>query len=535
MWILPNILLACRPSPRVLKPLPSVRCGWGHEAMTAPLTKNLILGDVSWSSPLEKSDAPMAPLVVDLDGTLTPTDTLVESVIQLIKQSPLNLLKLPFWLVRGRAAFKEKVASLTAIDPALLPYRPALLAYLQQEKTKGRLLVLATAAHRSVAEGVAAHLGLFDAVLATDVNHNLKGKSKLDAIRARVGEKFVYAGDSRVDMPIWLCSEAAILVGASPRLARSIRQQMLVEREFTESTGNYRIWVKALRVHQWVKNLLLFVPLLTAFSFTKMSALTTVVIAFLAFSFAASATYIINDLWDLQSDRRHPRKRFRPFACASLPILKGLAAAAALMTIALIVALAISKAFFFMLVLYVVLTSAYSWVLKEYVLIDAIMLSILYTLRIIAGAVAIGVSTSSWLLAFSVFIFLSLALVKRCSELVSLDLVGSAATQGRDYRVTDLAVLWPLGVGAALSSVVVFGLFISATDTQERYAAPTLLWFVALGLIYWLTRLWIKTSRGEMHDDPIIYALKDAGSRITIVTMIITMVIAHLFNLSAFL
>lgn len=503
--------------------------------MTVPLARNPVFGNDSLFGPLEQNLILKAPLVVDLDGTLTPTDTLVESVIQLVKQSPLNLLKLPFWLIKGRAAFKEELASRTAIVPALLPYRPALLAYLQQEKDKGRCLVLATAAHRSIAEGVAAHLGLFDAVLATDANHNLKGKSKLAAIHGQVGEKFVYAGDSSVDIPIWQCSEAAILVGVSPSLARSIRQQVPIEKELPEEEAGYAVWIKALRVHQWLKNLLLFVPMLTAFSFTQISALTTILLAFFAFSFAASATYIVNDLWDLQSDRGHPRKRLRPFACASLPILQGVAAASILMIFALIVALVVSNAFFLMLVLYVVLTSAYSWVLKEYVLIDVIMLSILYTLRILAGAVAIGVSTSSWLLAFSVFIFLSLALVKRCSELVSLGQIGGVATTGRDYRVADLAILWPLGVGAALSSIVIFGLFISASDTQDRYTTPELLWLAAIGLIYWLARLWIKTSRGEMHDDPIVYAIKDFGSRITVLAMIIIMLAGHFLSVDMFL
>ncbi len=203
------------------------------------------------------------------------------------------------------------------------------------------------------------------------------------------------------------------------------------------------------------------------------------------------------------------------------------------MALAFVLALTVSQGFFLMLLLYLVLTSAYSWGLKEYVLIDVLMLSLLYTLRILAGSVAVGIATTFWLLAFSVFMFLSLALVKRCSELVSYDQIGKAATRGRDYRVSDLAVLWPLGVGAALSAVVIFGLFISAPETQTRYATPHLLWLVAIGLIYWLARLWIKTSRGEMHHDPVIYAIKDRASRITILAIIITMLVAHFLVLDA--
>ena len=300
-----------------------------------------------------------------------------------------------------------------------------------------------------------------------------------------------------------------------------------IEKEFPNEKIGLAVWLRAFRVHQWLKNLLLFVPLITAFSFMEVAKLTAVAVAFLAFSLTASATYIVNDLWDLDNDRAHPRKRHRPFASARIPILYGLGAAGSSLAIAIGLALAVSWGFFLMLMVYLAMTSAYSWGLKRYVLIDVLTLSILYTLRILAGAVAINITNSSWLLAFSVFMFLSLALVKRCSELVSLAQAGKDATRGRDYRVTDLAVLWPLGVGAALSAVVVFGLFISAPETRARYATPDLLWLVAVGLIYWLARLWIKTSRGEMHDDPVIYAVKDRGSRITVLAMIATMLIAH--------
>lgn len=467
------------------------------------------------------------PLVVDLDGTLTPTDTLVESIIKLVKQSPLNLFRLPLWLMQGRAGLKQAVARHASISPQQLPYREPLLAYLREEKAKGRRIILATAAHQTIADGVAEHLSVFDQVLATEGAANLKGEAKLQAIRALVASDFVYAGDSQADLPIWKAARAAVLVGVAPSTAAEVRKSVPIEREFFNETAGLPVWLRALRVHQWMKNLLLFVPLLTGFSFLNLSGLLAVVLAFVAFSLAASATYVVNDLWDLENDRVHPRKRQRPFASARLSILHGLAVAGASLVLALIIAALVSKGFLLMLMLYLVLTSAYSWMLKEYVLIDVLMLSLLYTLRILAGSVAAGIATSSWLLAFSVFTFFSLALVKRCSELISLEQNGLASTRGRDYRVSDLMVLWPLGVGAALSAVVVFGLFISAPETQSRYATPSLLWLVAIGLIYWLSRLWIKTSRGEMHDDPVVYALKDHGSRVTVFCMVIAMLIAH--------
>lgn len=473
------------------------------------------------------------PLVVDLDGTLTLTDTLVESLIHVIKQSPLNLLRAPLWLLKGRAGFKAIIAEKTCLAAGSLPYREPLVAYLRAEKAQGRRIILATAAHATIADAVARQLGLFDQVLATTPGHNLKGRAKLKAIQENAGSSFVYAGDTQADLPIWQAAKAAILVGVPPALAATVREKTPIEREFPNEKATLTDWLRALRVHQWIKNLLLFVPLLTAFSFMEINKLFSMGLAFLAFSLAASATYIVNDLWDLDSDRLHPRKRLRPFASARLSILHGLAVAGVSVASAFLLAYCVSISFCLMLLAYLSLTSAYSWTLKKYVLIDAIMLSLLYTLRILAGAVAIEVATSSWLLAFSVFIFLSLALVKRCAELVSLEKSGLDKAHGRDYRVTDLTVLWPLGVGTALSAAVVFGLFISSPETQTRYATPQLLWLVAIGLVYWLGRLWIKTSRGEMHDDPVVYAIKDDVSRITVAIMLFVMLMAHFFTLGS--
>lgn len=480
---------------------------------------------------LESPRAAASPLVVDLDGTLTPTDTLVESVVRLLKASFLRILLLPWWLLQGRAAFKRAVAARVNLGGASLPYNAELLAYLRAERQGGRRVYLATAAHGSIARNVADHLGLFDGVLATDDGVNLKGAAKLEAIRQQIGPSFVYAGDSRADIPVWNGAQAAILVGVSPAVAAAVDPKVPVERTFEHPRAGFKTWLKALRVHQWAKNLLLFVPLLTAYSFLDSGSVLKTVLAFFAFSFCASATYLMNDLWDLDNDRAHPRKRARPFASGQIPILKGVLGAGASMAVGFALAATVSWSFVLILALYVVLTTSYSWALKEYVLIDVLMLALLYTLRIFAGAVAIHVATSSWLLAFSVFVFLSLALVKRCSELVSLGESGQKMTRGRDYRVSDLVILWPMGMGAALSAVVVFGLFISAPETQAQYATPVLLWLVALALVYWLSRLWIKTSRGEMHDDPIIYAFSDGGSRIVVGLMIAAMLAARFCTL----
>jgi len=476
-------------------------------------------------------DKQLAPLVVDLDGTLVSTDTLVESLTRLAKHSPLAFFAALVRLLAGRAAFKRAVAAHVQIDAQLLPYRLDLLDYLRQQKQSGRKLVLATAAHRSIAAAVASHLELFDLVLATDDDLNLKGANKLAAIRQQVGERYVYVGDSAVDMPIWRAAEAAVLVDVGPKLAAEVQRVALIESRFQQDCNRTATWMRALRVHQWLKNLLLFVPILTSFSFLQWSKLGANLTAFIAFCLAASATYLINDCWDLDSDRAHPSKRNRPLASGRIGLMPAIGVAAISLSLSLMIGALVTPGFLVLLGAYLLMTTAYSLVLKQYVLIDVLMLSLLYTLRIVAGAAAIGVATSHWLLAFSVFIFLSLALVKRCAELRALQQAGGESTPGRDYRTGDLMVLWPLGVGAAISAVVVFGLFISSPETAAHYATPGLLWGVALLLIYWLARLWIKTSRGEMHHDPVVYAVADRGSLITVAAMVATVLLAYFVKL----
>jgi 4-hydroxybenzoate polyprenyltransferase/phosphoserine phosphatase len=472
------------------------------------------------------------PIIVDLDGTLTRTDTLLECLVQLAKTSPASLLRLPFWLAQGRAQFKAAVAQRTEISVDRLPYCEPLLAYLRQERARGRRIVLATAAHESIAQAVSTHLELFDFVIASAGSLNLKGQAKLAACRESVGEKFVYAGDSPDDIPVWRASQAAILVNAGSHTSETIRREIPIEKEFPRELSGIADWLQALRVHQWLKNLLLFVPLLTAFLFRDEQKIITLTIAFMAFSLSASATYIANDIWDLESDREHPRKRFRPLASGRIPISHGLVVAATLLFTGLVLASVVSPGFVVMLLLYLSLTAAYSVLLKNYVIVDVLTLAMLYTLRILAGSVAIGIVTSSWLLVFSSLVFLSLALAKRCSELTSLAQIGKDSVRGRGYRVSDLGVLQPLGIGASLSAIVVFGLFINDMRTVARYATPQLLWLAAVELTYWLGRIWIKTSRGEMHDDPVVYAVKDRTSLLTVLAMIATVLAAHLIVLS---
>jgi 4-hydroxybenzoate polyprenyltransferase/phosphoserine phosphatase len=416
------------------------------------------------------------PLVVDLDGTLTPTDTLVESIFCLLKINPLNLFSLLFWLRTGRAEFKQHIAQRVDFSPQNLPWREDLLDWLRLQRSAGRSLILATAAHEKIANSVALQFDLFDSVISTNGKDNLKGAAKLAAIQQRVGPRFAYAGDSKADLPIWRAAEAAILVGVSTTISREVHATVNVEKVFEPPGKRWLIWLRALRLHQWMKNLLLFVPLFTAFAFNDGAKLLAALLAFFSFSLAASATYLFNDLWDLDNDRQHPRKKYRPFACAGIPLFHGLVMAGALLILAMALALSVSVSFASMVGGYILLTTAYSWTLKQYVLIDVLMLALLYTFRVLAGSVATDVNVTFWLLAFSIFTFFGLALVKRCAELLSLQQEGKQNSQGRDYQTGDMIVLWPLGIGASLCSVVIFGLYIASPGAAVQYNNTNALW-----------------------------------------------------------
>ena len=468
---------------------------------------------------------PGLPLVVDLDGTLTPIDTLVESVLKLLRNAPLAIFEVAGWLMHSRARLKENVAARVTLDIKSLPWRQDLLSFLARERRSGRWLILATASDRQMADAAARYLGLFDDVLASDGERNLKGKTKLTAIEDLIRAPFVYAADSDADMPVWQGATGAILVGDVARLSRKV--SIPVEKAFADPSVGLLTWLRALRIHHYAKNLLVFVPLLTSFAFTDLQKVAQVCVLFMAFCLVASATYVANDLADLENDRAHARKRERPFASGRLSALQGMAAAGALHAAGLGLAACVSVPCLLMLLGYVGLTTAYSWALKRFVLVDVLCLAMLYMWRVLAGAIAASVVVSPWLLAFSVFIFASLALVKRCAELVSLQQDGAQSSTGRNYGVGDLVVLWPLGVCLAVCSVVVFGLYVGSLGATSLYANSQILWLVGLCLLYWIGRLWIKTARGEMHDDPLVFAMSDAASRVTLSAMVVLTVIAH--------
>ena len=473
------------------------------------------------------SSAGEPPLFVDLDGTLIKSDLLIESFFALAMKDPRCLFLVPFWLLRGKAHLKERIAERVDLVPGLLPFNSAFMEFLRGEAGKGRVMILATASDQKLARKVADHVGIFHGVLASDGRSNMAGERKLKAILGASGEgRFDYAGNATVDLKIWPHAREAILVGPDSGVEDAARRVAQVGQVFDQRKRGALLYLKAMRVHQWLKNLLVFVPLLMAHAWDSSTAIVQSVQAFLAFGLCASSVYLLNDLLDLPSDRAHPRKRRRPFAAGDIPLLHGLWLMPGLLIAGLAVAASLPAMFIVSLVAYLAITLAYSLHLKSYVLIDVMVLAGLYTLRVIGGAFAIETVPTFWLLAFSMCIFLSLALVKRCSELISLSGIDRPKAAGRDYNANDLAYLASMGTASGYLSVLVLALFINSPEVAPKYAHLEVLWLLCPLVLYWVSRLWVKTGRGEMEDDPIIFTLKDRGSRFVIVASIVVVVAA---------
>ena len=454
-------------------------------------------------------------LCVDLDGTLLDSDILYESLLALLARNPLYLFVVPFWLLRGKAAVKRELASRVRIPAETLPYNQQVLELLRSTPQRPR--VLCTASDKLLVEPIAQHLGVFEQVIASDGLRNLSGDNKAAALVDAFGERgFDYMANGEVDLAVWEHAAGGWVVNNGKALAAKAALRTTVHGHWPAPT-RLRAWLKALRLHQWLKNLLVLVPLLTAHLFLEPAAVIQAVLAFVAFGLCASGVYVLNDLLDLTPDRLHNTKRNRPFAAGRLPLLHGILVAPALTASGLVLSLACNPKFTVVLLIYYALTLAYSLKLKRVVMIDVVLLAGLYTIRIIGGAIAIEVDLSFWLLAFSMFIFLSLALLKRYTELRSMLGTGKNAASGRGYAVDDLALLQSLGAAAGYIAVMVMALYINSTESIELYRNPKLLWIICPILLYWVSRVWIVAHRGDMHDDPIVFAATDRVSQIVAV------------------
>lgn len=474
-----------------------------------------------------RSENRAIPLAVDLDGTLIATDLLWEGLFALLKKNPLNIFLVPFWLLKGPARLKQAIAAAVDIDPATLPYRPEILERLREEQAFGRKIVLATGTPRKFAEAIARHLGLFDAVLASDGAENLTAERKRKALVDAYGDGgFDYAGNSRHDLKVFDAAREAIVV--APDRAAARWQESHGSELIAAQKPSLRTIFKMLRVHQWLKNVLIAVPLVLAHKYFNLDMLVPAVLAFVSFSAAASAIYIVNDFFDLTLDRAHPTKRERPFASGKLSIPFGLASVAILLVISLVAAAFTTIEFVGVLLVYLVATTAYSVAVKRMLLIDVLALAGLYTLRILAGAAATGVDVSFWLLAFSIFFFLSLALVKRYVELRTSSLSVGERIAGRGYRIEDQEIVAQAGMASAFSSALVLALYIDSSAVRELYEHPWLVWPLAPIVLYLTMRIWILARRDELHDDPVVFIIRDWRSQIVVLLGAMLLVVAGL-------
>lgn len=466
--------------------------------------------------PLPPPDAAAdPPLVIDLDGTLLRSDLLLETGLAFLRAHPLRALQPLAWLSQGKARLKQALARETALDVSVLPYDATVIGLIGLERAAGRRVVLATASDRSLAERVAAHLQLFDEVIASDGERNLSAQRKRDALVERYGAQgFDYAGNSDDDLPVWAAARRVYVVNPEAGVERRARELGPVEAVLRSDGEVAQDWMKALRLHQWLKNLLIFVPLLAAHRLADLSAIAHGALAFLFFGLCASSVYLLNDLLDLGDDRHHATKRRRPFAAGRLPLRHGLLACPALLAVAFGGAIALLPArFVAVLAVYYALTLAYSLVLKRRMVVDVLALAMLYTLRVIAGAAALGIALTFWMLAFSMFLFLSLALVKRYAELRQGRTKGAGEkARGRGYYPDDLEMIAALGAASGYLAVMVLALYIHDSSTVSLYRTPELIWLACPLLLFWIIRVWMLTHRGKMHDDPVVFAIRDHTS-----------------------
>ena len=456
------------------------------------------------------------PLVVDVDGTLIKTDLLHEAILQMVATQPFQAWRMIVWLARGKAAFKAELAG--RVDPGIasIPLREEVVALISGAQSMNQPVYLASASDGRYVEQVARRLGGIKDVFSTDATMNLAGTAKAERLVAAFGPKrFDYIGNAKVDFPVWAQARKVLALSHSPAFEKRLLAAFPDVEVVARPRSSGRDYIEMLRPHQWVKNLLVFLPMVAGHQFGAGAVLSSI-LAFVCFCMAASSAYLINDLLDLPGDRDHPHKRSRVFAAGGIPLWHGVLIAALLVILAFAFSALLYLRFSAILALYLVTTLAYSLILKRKVMVDVVVLGGLYTLRVLGGVAATGAAKESpWLLMFSLFLFLSLAIVKRCSELTANLEAKKMGAAGRGYRVEDLRILLPLGAAAGYGAVFVITLYLSSPEVKVLYVHPDRLWLICPLLIYWISRVLIITNRNELHHDPIVFAMTDRVSWIT--------------------
>jgi len=430
----------------------------------------------------------------------------------MLKTKPRLVFVLPFWVLRGRAFTKAKIAAHVHLNAAALPYRQEVLEYVRECQQKGAKTILASASNQNVVQEVANHCACFHATQGSSDSVNLKSERKLKWITEHVSETFEYIGDSKSDLPIWQKASRAILVNPDKSVLSRVKTFGIDYTVIHDAHPIGNLIIKQMRVHQWVKNLLLAVPIIAAHKTHSLDAVLKVVVGILSFSMIASMVYIVNDLLDIEHDRHHPTKKRRPFASGNLPIKVGFFIAPALAITGLSLALLLGVPFVGVLALYVLTNLLYSTKLKEIIMLDVVILASFYTMRLLAGSVAANIPISHWLLSFSTFFFLGLAMVKRYTELLRVADDAQTPVLGRGYNNRDKQPVLVMGICASMISILVLALYFSSSDTLALYAHPNRLWLMAPLMLFWSGRVWLMTHRGEIDDDPVVFAVKDVTS-----------------------
>ena len=462
-----------------------------------------------------------SPLFVDLDGTLIKSDWMLEAILAMIRVNPISIFRIAIWLAKGRSNLKRHLAEAVLVDIPSLPANHEFLEFLKQEKSKHRELILISASDQKAVSAVSEHYDLFDAAIGSDGTINLKSGAKLTRIREYIKDgDFSYAGNSDADFTVWQEAEEIIVVNAESSIAKKAKSLTTQQRpllEFDKPPSLLPRLLKAMRLHQWLKNFLVFLPLILSHRLGETDLIILTVLAFISFSLCASSVYFVNDMLDIESDRQHNSKSKRPFAAGTLPLQYGVLGAPLLFLLSLGFASLVGTQFFAVLMGYWLITCLYSLYLKRLYLLDALTLSLLYTLRIIAGSAAIAITTTTWLIAFSGFLFLGLALLKRTTELRNLVMGGQVTTRGRDYSTDRLRVVTVLGVMSSAASILVFMVYINASNITYLYDRPVLLWAICPLIIAMLAGVWCKAYAGTLDEDPVLFASHDRLSQIMLI------------------
>ena len=478
------------------------------------------------SGALESSTLVARPLVVDLDGTLLRSDLLIETAFSELSRNPVSLFEMLSAAMRGKASLKHFLAMRSDIDPSVLPYDPVVLARIYQASAEGRPVYLVSGSNRYLVEAIVRHLGIFTGWRASDESCNLSGEVKAKWLVAQFGERgFDYIGNDAADLSVWARAHKAITVRASAHVARRLARSHTNIEHLANERPNWQTWARLFRVHQYAKNALVFVPMLTAHQFAS-GTIFKAFLAAVAFSLCASSVYILNDLADLQADRTHPSKCHRPLASGTISLWQSICAVPILLGLAILIAMTVSLSFLVVLLAYFTLTCAYSFFLKRKMLIDAVTLALLYVLRVLGGAAATGIVVSEWLMAFSLFIFFSLGLIKRYVELAARLDSSLADPANRNYKLDDLGIVAALAAAAGFNAVTVFALYISSNTVRDLYRHPDLLWLICPIFLYWISRALMMAHRRLMDHDPIVFALRDRNSLLAAAAVAVLLIAA---------